>query len=52
MWGTWEYNEEVPVAWISALVKVQSREGCLTDYHYIEMEPDTCWQELADAKIF
>ena len=50
VWGTGEDNEEVPVAWISGLVEVQSREGCVSDCHYIEMELDTRWLELANAK--
>ena len=49
VWGTGEDNEEVPVAWISGLVEVQSREGCLSDCHYIEMELDVRWLELANA---
>ena len=50
VWGTGEDNEEVPVAWISGIVEVQSREGCVSDCHYIEMELDTRWLELANAK--
>ena len=50
VWGTGENNKEVPVAWISGLVEVQSREGCLSDCQYIEMELDTRWLELANAK--
>ena len=50
VWGTGEGNGEVPVAWIGGLVEVQSRECCLSDCHYIEMELDTRWLELANAK--
>ena len=41
VWDTGKDNEELPVVWISDLVEVksvQSREGCLSDCHYIEMD--------------
>ena len=50
VWGTGENKEEVPVAWISGLVDVQKREFCLFNCHYIHMQLDSRWLELANAK--
>ena len=50
VWGTGENREEVPVAWISGLVDVQKREFCLFNCHYIHMQLDSRWLELANAK--
>ena len=50
VWATREDYGEVPVAWISGLVEVQSRDACLTRCQYIEMELDIYWLELANAK--
>ena len=49
VWGTRE-NQEVPVAWISGLVDVQRRIDCLYNCHYIHMQLDSRWLELANAK--
>ena len=50
VWGTGENKEEVPVAWISGLVDVQRRRDCLHNCHYIRMQLDARWLELANAK--
>ena len=50
VWGTGENKEEVPVAWISGLVDVQRRTDCLYNCHYIHMQLDSRWLELANAK--
>ena len=49
VWGTGENKEEVPVAWISGLVDVQRRRDCLCDCHYVQMQLDSRWLELANA---
>ena len=49
VWGTGEKTKEVPVAWISGLVDVQRRKHCLYDCHYVHMQLDSRWLELANA---
>ena len=50
VWGTGENKEEVPVAWISGLVDVQKKKYCLFNCHYIQMQLDSRWLELVNAK--
>ena len=49
VYATGENNRIVPVAWISGLVDVQRRTGCLFDCHYVQMHLDSRWLELANA---
>ena len=48
VWGT-RKGQEVPVAWISGLVDVQKRKYCFYNCHYIHMQLDSRWLELASA---
>ena len=50
VWGHGANREEVPVAWISGLVEVQKRKFCLFSCHYVHMQLDSRWLELADAE--
>ena len=50
VWGHGENNEEVGVVWISGLVDVKKKEFCLFNCHYIHMQLDSRWLELANAK--
>ena len=50
VWGTGENNEEVPVAWISGLVDVKKKKRCLFNCHHFQMQLDSRWLELVNAK--
>ena len=50
VWGRGPNRQEIPVAWISGLVEVQKRKFCLFNCHYIHMQLDSRWLELANAK--
>jgi len=50
VWGKGENGDEVPVAWISGLVDVKKKKICLFKCHHIQMQLDSKWLELANAK--
>ena len=50
VWGRGPNRQEIPVAWISGLVEVQKRKFCLYNCHYIHMQLDSRWLEMANAK--
>ena len=50
VWGRGPNKQEIPVAWISGLVDVRKRKFCLFKCHYVHMQLDSRWLELANAK--
>ena len=48
MWGHGQNKQEILVAWISG--HVQKRKFCLFNCHYVHMQVDSHWLELANAK--